>query len=203
MMKEEDRIFSEIYSLDAATNCYMIEIGLDHYIDMFNEWDPAPFKRRSIDVDLELYLEGSSEEIPLQYPVELYFTVPAAAQNDQLEAESRSGLKNSFTFKLYLLQRELRKINTQMLRCALLGFVLLGVGKFALNQVGDTGLVSLLADALVIGGWVFLWESVSLFFFTNRELYYRYRLYKRLHDAPVIFRAVETDSSTRNQVVQQ
>lgn len=36
-------------------------------------------------------------------------------------------------------------------------------------------------------GWVFLWESISLIFFHNREFYHRYRTYKRLYNAPVIF----------------
>jgi hypothetical protein len=38
----------------------MIEIALDRYEDIFNEWNPPPLKRQEIDADLELYLEGSA-----------------------------------------------------------------------------------------------------------------------------------------------
>lgn len=166
----------------------MIEIALDQYTDIFDEWDPAPFKRRAIDSDLELYLEGSSDEIPLQYPVELYFTIPAGSRNERMEAEVLNGLRNSFAFKRYLLKREIRKTNIRTLNYVVLGFVFLWGGAILLDQFPEKTLLSLVVDALIIGGWVFLWEAVSLFFFTNRELYYRYRTYKRWQNAPVIFR---------------
>ena len=33
--------FSEIYKIDESTDRYMIEIALDQYTDIFNEWDPS------------------------------------------------------------------------------------------------------------------------------------------------------------------
>lgn len=169
----------------------MIEIALARYADIFNKWDPAPFKRRDLDPDLALYLEGSAEEIPVHHPIELYFIVLKQVRNEALEAEAQQGLKNSFLFKRYLVKKELRKTNTQMLRCVLLGFIFLGIGTVFSNRMADTIWLSLLGDALLIGGWVFLWEAVSLFFFTNRELYDRYQVYKRLQNAPVMFREAE------------
>lgn len=188
---KKTNLFREIYTLDQDTNRYMIEIALDQYADIFDEWDPAPFKRRSIDPDLELYLEGSSEEIPLRYPVELCFMLPAERRDEKLEEETRHGLKNSFAFRRYLLEREQRKTIAQIMRCIILGFAFLWFGSvFSARHAGQE-LLSLLAEALYIGGWVFLWEAVSLFFFTERELYYRYRSYKRWQNALVIFREME------------
>lgn len=183
---QQDRLFAEIYAIDPDTHRYMIEIALDQYADVFNEWDPAPFKRRSLDPDLELYLEGSSEEIALKHPIELYFTIPAEIQDEKVEQETRDGLKNSFAFKLYLLRRELKKINAHMINNIVLGFLFLWVGALFSRQFA-AGFLSLLAEALFIGGWVFLWEAVSIFFFTNREIYHRYRIYQRLHHAPILF----------------
>lgn len=189
---KQDKLFSEIYKIDASTNLYMIEIALDQYGDIFSEWDPAPFKRRDIDPDLKLYLEGSSEEIPFRYPVELCFIIPKKTRDEQIEEESRNGLKNSFVFERYLLNKELKKTNIRMLRYVFLGFVFLGLGATFSNRFPDNAtFLPLLAEALVIGGWVFLWEAVSLFFFTNRELYHRCRIYKRLKNAPVFFREAE------------
>jgi hypothetical protein len=48
-------------------------------------------------------------------------------------------------------------------------------------------LTSVLTEGLFIGGWVFLWEAVSLFFFSNRDLYYRYRTFRRLRRSEIIF----------------
>jgi hypothetical protein len=106
---EKDTLFSEVYALDKSTNRYMIEIALDQYEDIFNEWDPAPFKRREIDADLELYLEGSAEEIPSRYPIELFFMVPRGKRDKRIEEETRNALRSFFEFKIYFLKRELQK----------------------------------------------------------------------------------------------
>lgn len=72
-MMKQDKLFNAIYAIDTTNNYYMIEVGLDQYANIFSQWDSAPFKRREIDPDLTLYLEGSSDEIPFRYPVELCF----------------------------------------------------------------------------------------------------------------------------------
>jgi hypothetical protein len=189
--KNKNRFFNEIYTIDRSTGLYMIEIALDRYSDIFNEWDPAPFKRRALDSDLELYLEGSSEEIPLKYPIELCFTLPKGMRDEKIEEESQNGLKNSFVFKIYLLRQKLRKTNAQMLQDVILGFTFLWLGGIISNRFADQAFLSLVGESFFIGGWVFLWEAVSLFFFTNRELYHCYCNYKRLQNAPVIFREAE------------
>lgn len=188
MKQKKDSLFDEIYKIDESTNLYMVEVGLDQYSDIFNSWDPAPFKRRELDPDLQVYLEESSNEIPAKYAIELCFTLPQGKRDERIEAETKQGLMNSFMFKRYFLKKTIKKTNTQILLCVFLGFVFLWMGTMFSNRFEGKLLFSLLSDALLIGGWVFLWEAVSLFFFTNRELYERYRLYKRLQGAPVVFR---------------
>ncbi|MCU0526033.1 MAG: hypothetical protein MUF72_14515 [Elainella sp. Prado103] len=183
--------FSEIYVIDPTTQHYMIEIGLDQYSDIFSEWDPAPFKRREIDPDLATYLEESSQEIPGKHRIELCFILPLQNYNQRIETEARQGLANSFIFKLYLLRKQLKKTNAQMLRLVILGLLLLWFGAIATRRVEEGVISSTLIEGVFIAGWVFLWEAVSLFFFTNLELYQRYRTYRRLQDAPVIFRTIE------------
>lgn len=186
--KHRSQSFREIYATDHETNLYMIEVALDQYADIFNEWDPAPFKRRDLDPDLATYLEGSAEEVPSRYPIELCFTLPADSRDPRLEVESRQGLRNSFSFTLYCLRKEMRKTNLKILWYIVLGFLFLWVGTTFPERFAEAVVIGLLAEGLFIGGWVFLWEAVSLFFFTNRDLSHRYRLYVRLQSAPVIFR---------------
>ncbi|WP_088889326.1 hypothetical protein [Leptolyngbya ohadii] len=186
-----NRLFSENYKIDRSTNLYMIEVGLDQYEDIFNEWDPAPFKRREIDSDLRLYLEESSDEIPFQYSIELCFIIPVSAYDSRIEAEARKGLINSFAFKLHLLRRQIRQTNVQMLRFVVLGFIFLAAAAIFNQKDEETIILSTLTEGVFIAGWVFLWEAVSLFFFTNRELYHRYQTYRRIQAAPVVFQTVE------------
>ncbi|QQE66903.1 hypothetical protein GFS31_36070 [Leptolyngbya sp. BL0902] len=187
MKRPTDRFFNTIYAIDPATNAYMIEAALDDYGDIFNEWDPAPFKRRELDPDLQIYLEGSSDEISFRYPVELIFTLPAEKRCEATEQEVRVGLRNSFTFKLYVLRKEIRTINLLTLRYVLMGLGTLWAARLISVPAEAYAITSVLTEGLFIGGWVFLWEAVSLFFFSNRDIYQRYRTYTRLRDALVIF----------------
>jgi len=183
-----NKLFSQFYSLDKLTNCYMIEIALDQYTDIFNEWDPAPFKRREIDPDLTLYLEGCSEEIPLRYPIELCFMIPSHLRNEVMEQECRGGLKNCFSFRIYFLKKDLKQVNLRILNYTMAGFLFLWIGRNLPGYDSDIVWLTVLIEGIFIGGWVFIWEAVSLFFFTNLELYHRYQIYKRLWGAEIIFR---------------
>ncbi|WP_204137349.1 hypothetical protein [Halomicronema sp. CCY15110] len=184
---KSDQFFTEIYSLDKSTNRYMIEIALDRYEDIFNEWDPAPFKKREIDADLELYLEGSAEEIPFKFPIELIFRLPVENKHRQREEEVRTALQTYFSFRLYFLRRELRKINIRLLRYVAIGFLLLWVGVTYPGHDIESDWATVVTEGIFIGGWVFLWEAVSLFFFSKREIYHRYRVFRKLMDAPIFF----------------
>ncbi|MGF1519642.1 MAG: hypothetical protein ACFCVB_17825 [Nodosilinea sp.] len=185
-MARKEELFNEIYAIDEANNAYMIEAALDHYTDIFSEWDPAPFKRRELDPDLQLYLESSADEVPQKYSIEVCFTLPPGTRDEAMEQEVRAGLRNSVDFRLYLLKREIRLINARTARYVIAGLGTLLVARLA-EPLDINVFTSVLTEGLFIGGWVFLWEAVSLFFFSNRDLYNRYRTYKRLRNAEVIF----------------
>ncbi len=191
-MKKSDRIFDETYKIDQATNRHMIEVAIAQHTEIFNEWDPAPFKRRSLDPYLQSYLEEGSDEIPSKYEIELCFTLPPGTRNEQIEEEVRNGIKNSFISKRYFLSKDIKKTNTRMIVFVVVGLICLWVAK---SLATEANLQSILLEGLAISGWVFLWEAVSLFFFTNRQLYHRYQTFKRLQNAPVIFREQERTPS--------
>jgi hypothetical protein len=186
-MTRKNDFFNEVYSIDKANNAYMIEAALDHYTDIFSEWDPAPFKRRELDPDLQFYLESSADEIPAKHSIEVCFTLPPGTRDHAMEQEVKAGLRNSVDFKLYLFRKEIRLINTRTFRYVIAGLGTLLVARLITEPAEANVFTSVLTEGLFIGGWVFLWEAVSLFFFSNRDLYNRYRTYKRLRGSEVIF----------------
>ena len=189
-MKKIDKIFDKIYKIDQNTNVCPIEIALARYTDIFNKWDFDPFERREVNPELEDFLERCSDEIPFRYPIEFHFTIPEGMRDQQKAEKSRDRLKNHFTFKIYLIKKKLNRNNRRTLYCVLVGFILLG-GGITWQIAAQSLLPSILREALNIGGWVFVWKAVSVFFFGNTELYHSYRTYKRLRNAPIIFQEVE------------
>ncbi|WP_126147985.1 hypothetical protein [Synechococcus elongatus] len=186
--------FQQVYSQNRANGCYVIEIALDQYSDIFNEWDPAPFKRRDLDPYLQQYLEESSDEIPLRYPLEICFQLPQKSRDRPLEKTVCDGFQNCLAFRLYLLSQEQQRLNRYILLFVLAGFSLIGSATLFRDRLGETILISTLVEGVVVSGWVFLWEAVSLIIFKKRELRHRYRSYQRLQQAPIIFAELPPDA---------
>jgi hypothetical protein len=189
-MKKQYTVLTEIYKIDESNNSYMIEVALNDYAEIFNKRDPAPFKRREIDPDLEIYLERSSHEIPFDQPIELCFVIAKGNQDKQIEEELIIGLENSFSFKIYLLKKQRSQIHRRIAYAIFIGFLLLGITT-AYSKSSISFIPNILLQGLVITGWVFIWEAISLMFFSSRDFYYRYRTYKRLYNAPIIFQEYE------------
>ena len=72
---------------------------LDRYEDVFNEWDPAPYKRRDLDPDLLTYLHDCSLDIPLRYELSLAMTVPPEVADAAKEKLVGDGIRNYFAFE--------------------------------------------------------------------------------------------------------
>ena len=192
--KEKRGLFAEIYRYDKITDSYIIEIALDSYGDIFSEWDPAPFKLRDIDPDLALYLEGCSEDIPLKYPVTLSFTVPKGYRRENVEVQARNGLKNGFTFKRYFIKKEIHTLNRRTFFYFIIGFAFLWVATIFPKQLIESPFPSIIVEGLFIGGWVFLWEAISILLFTTRSLRHQDHIYKRLQNSPIAFGEFEQES---------
>ena len=172
----KDLFFDDYYRVDKDTGSLMIEIVLNHYSDIFSVWDPVPFKKRAINPDLEIYLVNSAEEIPKKYSIRLVFLLPSEKLNVQLEDECRDGIKNGLNFKLYLLKKQMRGIYSLSLRYIVLSVIFLWLGAKFPSEIGNQVWNSILTEGLVIGGWVFLWEAISLFSFTELDLFLRCRI---------------------------
>jgi len=190
--RERERLglFAEIYRFDEEANSYVIEIALDSYSDIFSEWDPAPFKLRDIDPDLELYLEGCSDDIPFKYPVILSFSIPQSSRNPSVEDQARHGLKSGFTFKRYFIRNDIGAANRRILLYFLIGFGFLWVVTLFPDRLRESPFPSIIVEGLFIGGWVFVWEAISLILFTTHNLHHKDRTYRRLQEAAIAFREV-------------
>jgi hypothetical protein len=97
-MAQVGKPLEKIYEKDEATNSFVISVAIDNYADIFNELDPASFRKRDLDQNLRDYLEDSSSDIPLKYGIILQFNVSVEDKNAEKEGKIRSGLKTYFAF---------------------------------------------------------------------------------------------------------
>lgn len=178
---------SQIYSYDEMGKCYLAQISLDSYDELFNAWDAAPLKRKDLEPDLLDFIEQVGNDIPLKEHVKLVFQLPEKVKDDKREETSIEAIKHNFTIIRHFINKELLKNNRKIIGYLIFGMIFLSLSYLLQKILPEFFAVSLLEEGLFIGGWVMFWEAISLFFFTGSELRYRRKRYLRFSQSQIEF----------------
>ncbi|KUO72847.1 MAG: hypothetical protein APF77_00270 [Clostridia bacterium BRH_c25] len=188
MFKKKKNYLKQIYKVNPETNAFIIEISLVDYNEIFNGWDPSPIKRRDLDPDLVNFMEVCSSDIPLGFPLELQFYMPEDQFNEDKEKLSKVGIKNNFDFTTHFIRKEIKQIREKIILYIVMAIAFLSVGYLSVQKIENSFFTTILIEGLSIGGWVFLWEAFSLFFFSRQEVYSRLKTYRRFQDTAISFK---------------
>lgn len=155
----------KIYKYDDVTGRFVVEIALDYYLDLFNAWDAAPIKKRDLDPELLTYLEDVAEDIPLKEKLVIVFVMQEQSRNEETEKISRQVFVNYFNYLIHLNHRNQRKSLKQAIYYVLASFTLVALAY--LIQIYNTLFVEIVSEGFFIGGWVFMWEAISILVFKS------------------------------------
>jgi hypothetical protein len=182
-MKKEK--LKKIYRYNQESNHFEIEISLDSYRELFNDWDGSPLRKKDLHPEFVDYLEGVAEDIPTKYSVDIIFVMFHIKKDDSLETASKQVFKNYFNYLININKRLITKAIRKALLYFLLGFTLLAT---AVYFKGQSVLSSeIFFEGVFIGGWVFLWEAVSLSFFRTFELIIKNKRHSRFTQSEIYY----------------
>lgn len=196
--KTEKLDLKKLYRYNKEKNAFIIDISIDYYRDLYNDWDFSPFKRRDLDTDLVSFIEECSEEIPLRYKVIINFFMPLEMRDLEKEKRSKAGLNNYFKYMLYKVKGEIVKYRIRASKYALTGSVLVMIAFTLQKFIEHLIYLSLLPEGFFIGGWVFMWEVFTILFFQNTDRKVKMREYKRLIEAEVNYNYYTENYSYEN-----
>lgn len=186
MKRKKKSTLDRLYSYDKRNNAYKIEISLDKYEDIYNEWDPTPFKKRDIEEEFIKYVIDSSTDIPMRYNLDLYLYLPESMYDEKKEKNAKAAMKSYFN---YLLDRNKRTLTNSIVRClrsTFIGIILLAFYFF--SSVEDQGgLAQVLVEGISILGWVALWDVGEELLLNLISNYNKRRNLKRISNAKVEF----------------
>lgn len=181
--------FQNLYTINQETNAYTIDVSLDDYSELFNGWDASPLRKKDLEPELLDYLEQAGYEIPIKENVEICFFLSKTKKDVDKENRSIVGVKNNFKVNLFFINKTLQKYYRQTLTYIFLSISFL----FIAYSLGSSEIISLtlIREALFIGGWFLLWEAFSLFFFTAHDEKTRRKVFQRFLDSKVYFKDID------------
>lgn len=179
--------FRRLYRYDQETTTYAIDVLLDTYRELYNEWDFSPLQNRDLDEDLLDYLLSCSSEIPAKHPLSICLNLPEGIRDPIKESRCTKGFHNFFN---YLLRKEaLRtgKILRQMASFFAVGSLLIIIAYVLRSLSIPNAWMQILYEGITIGGWVAFWEFFSIFFFSLNQHSSLKKRYERLLKAKIVF----------------
>lgn len=169
----------------------LIEIYLEQLGQLFNSLDPAPFHRRDLDADAEEFVVGAISELPVETPVRLVVHLPPQQAAGADAGELTNSVRNYFAYRGAAAARELRLELRRGRDTLAIGLVFLaaciGARQFVYS-LGSSGFYQLLAEGLLISGWVAMWRPIQIFLYDWWPLRRRTRIFEKLAAIEVTLR---------------
>lgn len=192
-VRNNEKFYQDIYRYDEIDGTYIIEVSLDEYEDVYDEWDPSPFKKRDIEDEFDDFIWDSSNDIPLKYRIKIVLYLPMVQKNDNKEKALKEAYDNFYSFRLIRAFKKQKQIQKKILTYLMMSLTFLYIGYFYSAASGIV--LSVLKEGIFIGGWVFLWEVFTLIFITLGEELKVSKIIKRLLDTEICF--IYTDDSQK------
>ncbi len=184
--KTPQKYYHEVYRFDEEKSSYIIDVSLDSYDDVYDEWDPSPFKKRDIEDEFDDFIRDSSSDIPLKYGLVIELYLPITQKNQNKERILKEAYDHFYRFQYSRAKKQQQEILHKIINNLFLAVIFLFIGYFS-YPLGDSITLSIIKEGIFIGGWVFLWEVFTLLFGTLKDHFKHMKLLNRLLDANIRF----------------
>jgi hypothetical protein len=180
------KYYQEVYRIDNDQKSYIIDVSLDSYDDVYDEWDPSPFKKRDIEDEFDDFIRDSSSDIPLKYGLVIELYLPSNVNDPKKERILKEAYDNFYRFQYNRAKKLQQEIIQKVMNNLILAIMFLFFGYFSYPQ-GENIVLLIIKEGIFIGGWVFLWEVFTLLFGTLKDHNKQIKIISRLINASIRF----------------
>lgn len=170
-----------------------IEICINRVEQLFNGFDPAPFRERELDPQAERYILANSENFPISEPIELSIYLPADEMALIDAAQLERTIRYHFELKAEDKSAELKKALRLGRKGLLLGFLVFLVctliGLALMNAFPSSRLIGTFEQSLVVFAWVLIWRPVEILTYDRWPLVAEYKQLQHLTQLQVALKA--------------
>ena len=170
----------------------LIEMKLFSVIQLFNSFDPAPFREKELDNAAESYIVDAVKDFPAKTKFKIVIYLQDALIGTKDAQEIPEAVRSHFEYKARMQMRRLRerRIEWQFKLFVGLSFLALAtvVSLTLAHYFNDNTAAQLIASALEITGWVAMWEPISIFLFQLWPLVKQRKIYERISQMEICLR---------------
>lgn len=170
-----------------------ININVDYYREIYNEWDFSPLNKSDLDDDLFEYLEESASEISKKNKICIVFHIPSSIKDAEKEQKSIEGFKSYFNYKIKIHTNKIKTTKKSSLDYGLFGLFLLFLGYLLQRIIPETIFIDFIIEGFFVGGWVLSWELFNTLFFEQAKLKDKIAVLQRLRDAEIQYKTDHTE----------
>jgi hypothetical protein len=146
----------------------LIEIKLSSVAQLFNSFDPAPFHEKELDSAAEHYIVDMVKDFPQKTPFKMNIYLPPDIASTERAMKIPAAIHNHFQYKMLVAERKFRSHFRYGRSTFLIGMAILTVALVVRQLVlsfHDHLPAQIFADALLIIGWVAMWEPITVLFY--------------------------------------
>jgi len=165
----------------------LIDIALDSYDDIFSDFDPSPYTKRALSIDLIKEIERRYDRTKGEN-AEIVFSLPKKMRNTKDEAVIKDRLKNYFTKRAEEINDEVKK--EKRLDAILIGggIVFITISNIISAYGGENSIfLKILHEVTLVPGWVGEFLGLERMFLETKKIKENGRLYEKLKNAVYIF----------------
>jgi hypothetical protein len=169
-----------------------IEVRILDIGQLFNTFDPSPFRERDLDDAAEAYLIGWAREVDTGGQFVIVVHLPETEVHKARERGLVLAIANYFDYRAGMLERDLRDLLRTGRRSILIGIAVLAacvlIGQLVRRMLANAPIALAVAEGLIIFGWVANWRPAEIFLYDIWSARRRIDLYRRLAKADVELR---------------
>jgi hypothetical protein len=164
---------------------WLVEIRLRDVRQMFHSLDPAPFREKDLDPAAEDYLEEAVRDIGPTRPIRLRIHLPAAALGSEDARTLPEAIARHFDYRAAQAGVDLRRLLGRGGVSLAIGLGFLVLCLWLRAPIAGDPRYAVLAEGLLIIGWVGLWRPVEIFLYDWWPVRRRLRRFAALSRMPV------------------
>ena len=164
-----------------------VELHVREVAQLFDTFDPCPFRERDLDTEAEQYIVASVRELRAAPDAIVIHVDQAHGADDPRLLES--AVHRHFARKVEFASRELRALLQRGWISLVIGLVflvaLIGISELVTARLSTGALVTTVREGLLICGWVAMWRPLEIFLYEWWPITGVRRIYSLLSRLPL------------------